>query len=247
MKPLRLFFCLCLLLPLAALAQKGGTPPPEPLRVRFLFLDESPGAYAVKTGARLHDLGASPYAISAPVALPPGAGIELHKLLPDPATGTPIQTRVLQQEPPAGLTHALAVVLPVPATTAGASPTYRVRFYDIDPEKTPPRSIRVLNLSPLPMAARFGETQIEIAPGGQQLVRPSFDRRNRVRSFVASRAGAEWRMIFNSFLSLQDDVRMTGIMIHSASGMIHTYTEAELAAYGRPQPGCFWLTFSDSL
>lgn len=241
MKTIRLIFGLCLLLPFVASGQKKGDAP-EPLRVRFLFLDESAGAYSVKRGEQFVDLGIQPYAISAPVDFPPGSRLDIHKFLPDPVAAKPVRTRVLAQETPAGMVHVLAVVAP-----ASGANGYRVRFYDVDPKKAPPRSIRLLNLSPAPMAGRFGKTEVEVAPGALQLVSPGVDRRNRVRSFVAWRAGESWRMVFNSFLSMQENERMTGVMIYSASGMIHTYTEAELAINGRPRPGCFWLTFSDTL
>lgn len=245
MKPLRLLLGLCLLLPLVAHAQKNGAPAaPEPVRIRFVFLDESDGAYAVKTNETWQDLGARPYAISGPVEFFAGAKLELQKLLPDPGTGTSVRTTILSDKAPAGLTHALAVVTPVPAAADG-SRNYRVRYYDVAPDKAPLRSIRILNLSPVPMAARFGDTRLELAPGDQKIATPAFDARNRVRSFVATQSGGGWKMMFNSFLSLGPDARMTGIVVYSASGMIHTYTPAELAELGKPAPGCFWLSFTD--
>lgn len=246
MNALRLLLGLCLLLPFIAHGQPAGATPPEPVRVRFLFLDESNGAYAVKIGPVLHDLGARPYMISAPVEFPPGARMELQKVLPDPLTGTPVHTRVLTHDAPSDFTHALAVIAPTTETTADGSKKYRVRFYDIAPEKTPARSIRVLNLSPMSMAARFGNTRVEIASGAQEVVAPTFDNRNRVRSLIASDANGNWQMIFNSFLSLPENTRMTGIVIYSASGMLHTYTDDEIETLGPPKPGCFWLTFSDT-
>lgn len=246
MKTLRFVLGFCLLLPFVAHAQKAGAPAPEPVRIRFVFLDESDGAYSVKLDKTWQDLGARPYAITGPVEFLPGAKLELQKILPAPTTGVPMRTTILSDKAPSGLTHALAVVTPTPAVAPDGSRNYRVRFYDVAPDKAPLRSIRILNLSPVPMAARFGDTRVEVAPGDQKIATPVFDARNRVRSFIASQSGGDWKMMFNSFLSLRPDARMTGIVVHSASGMLHTYTPDELAVIAKPAPGCFWLSFSDT-
>ena len=246
MNTLRLVLGLCLFLPFVAHAQKNGAPSaPEPVRIRFVFLDESDGAYAVKAGDTWQDLGTRPYTISGSFEFIPGAKLELQKMLPAPLTGTPTRTSILSDKAPAGLTHALAVVTPVPAADDG-SRNYRVRYYDVAPDKAPLRSIRILNLSPVPMAARFGDVRVEVAPGEQKVATPVFDSRNRVRSLIATQSGGGWKMMFNSFLSLRPDARMTGIVVHSPTGMIHTYTPAELAELGKPAPGCFWLSFTDT-
>lgn len=220
--------------------------PAPPVSLRFLFLDESPGDYFVKTGATFTNLGAKPYVVSSAFEVAPGSRVELHKQLADPATGELVRTRVLSLNASASPTHALAVVTPTNEVAPDGTRSYRSRLYDIAPEKTPPRSIRILNLSPSPMAARFGTEQIEISPGAERLVIPSVDKRNRIRVYVASQGAGEWQMIFNSFLSLQETSRMTGIVVYSPSGLRHTYTKDELETLGPPKPGFFWLYFTES-
>jgi len=97
------------------------------------------------------------------------------------------------------------------------------------------------------MAARFGTEQIEVEPGAERLITPAVDRRNRIRVFIASQGKGEWRMIFNSFISLPEDNRVTGIVVYSPSGLRHTYTQDEIDTLGAPKPGYFWLTFTDTV
>ncbi|MFH1499405.1 MAG: hypothetical protein ABII82_16470 [Verrucomicrobiota bacterium] len=241
MKAFKYLLIIALFLPLLTSAQT----PPASAKIRFLFLDESNGSYSVKIGADHIELGSKPYVFSRPFEFPVGSRLELHKRLPDPKTGETVRTRVANLTVGASPTHALAIVSPSATAAPGATPDYRVNLYDVSPEKTPDRSIRILNLSPSPMAARFGTDQLEVSPGGERIVAPTVDKRSRIRVYVAAQAAGEWNMIFNSFLSLQEKTRMTGIVVYSPSGMRHTYTENELKTLGPPQPGFFWLYFTE--
>lgn len=220
--------------------------PARSASLRFLFLDESSGDYFVKVGAAFTNLGAKPYVVSPSFDFPPDTRLELYKQLADPKTGELVRTRVINLTVSASPTHALAVITPTPDIAEDGTRSYRSRLYDIAPDKTPPRSIRILNLSPSPMAARFGTDQIEILSGAERLVTPAVDKRNRIRVYVASQGVGEWQMIFNSFLSLQENSRMTGIVVHSPSGLRHTYTKEELDTLGAPKPGFFWLYFTET-
>lgn len=242
MKTIRLLIGLVLLLPLCAGAQSPSAP--KPVSIRFLFLDETSGDYLVKLGSEFQNLGSKPYVVSSPFVFAPGSRLELYKQLPDPKTGELVRTRVLNLTVTASPLHALAVIAPTTTASTDGTINYRARLYDVSPENTPDRSIRILNLSPSPMAARFGEDQIEISPGEERLVTPSVDKRSRIRVYVASQTNEGWNMIFNSFLSLQENTSMTGIVIYSPSGMRHTYTKDELDVLGAPSPGFFWLYFT---
>lgn len=243
MKITRFLFCFALWFPVFARAQDA----PEPIHIRFLFLDESSGDYFVKTGDGYKNLGAKPYVVSPSFDFLPGSRIELYKQLPDPETGEPVRKRVVNLTATASPTHALAVIKPTTETTQDSAPAYRAHLYDVTPDKTPARSVRILNLSPAPMAARFGSDQIEISPGAERLVSPTLDKRNRFRVYVASQGAGEWHLIFNSFLSLPANKRMTGIVVYSPSGLRHTYTKDELDMIGPPSPGFFWLYFTESV
>lgn len=221
---------------------------PQPVALRFLFLDESPGAYSIRIGSDYRDLGPTPYVISAPQELAPGARLQLYKELPDPATGRPVRTRVLDRTAPPGLPHALVVVAPSSSVAEDGTRSYTARFYDTDPARTPPQSIRILNLSSVPMAARFGADEAAVAPGESKTIQPAPDARGRLRTFIGVNVqGPEgWRIIYNSFVSLRQNQRMTGILVYSPSGLRHTYSEDELIAMGPPQPGHFWLSFTET-
>ena len=217
--------------------------------LRYLFLDESSGAYSIKIGPRFHNLGPTPYVISTPQELPAGERIELYKELPDPETGESVRTRVLNRAAPPGLAHALVVIAPASAATADGAAAYRARFFDTDPARTPSRSIRILNLSPAPMAARFGAEEVRVPAGDTALLQPATDARGRLRTFIGVDVQGPdgWKVIYNSFVSLRENQRMTGIVVYSPSGLRHTYSEDELRALGPPKPGHFWLTFTESI
>lgn len=237
---------------LFAVALLGGSgraaSPDEPVKVtlRFLFLDESAGSYSIRIDGRYDELGPTPYVISAPEKLAPAARMELFKEKPDPKTGVLVKTRVLNRQVPSGLISALVVVTPTSTTSEDGTWSYGARFYDTDPAKTPPRSIRIFNLSPVAMVARFGADQVGVGPGESTVTVPPLDPRGRARTFVGVRAAGEGKLIYNSFISLREGQRMTGIVVYSPSGMRHTYTEDELKYLGAPKPGCFWLMYSET-
>lgn len=230
---------------LAAFAQS-----PDPSRLvtlRFLFLDEAPGAFSLKVGAGYQNLGPTPYVISAPQQLPADIRLELYKELPDPTTGQTVRTRVLTRSIPADLLHALVVLSPVVTVDEDGTRNYTARFYDSDPAKSPPRSVRVLNLSSSALAARFGADEIQVAPGESKTLRPAPDTRGRLRTFIGVNVhnSEGWQLIYNSFISLRENQHLTGILVYSPSGLLHTYSEDELLMLGPPKPGHFWLTFTD--
>lgn len=225
-----------------------ATPKP-PAKLRFLFLDETAGAYAVKLGNDYRQISSTPYAIS-PVFTPPnGSPLEIYKTNPiaDPA-GKITRVRIATVTPPTNTTSALIIITPRPAPADSTTgPIYNVEFIDNDPQTYPVGSMRVLNRGQALMAAQLGAEQIVVQPGATQVVTPNTDRRHRVLIKVAAQSPEKWELLTDSIAVIRAKERVTGIFFYSPSGMRHFYTPEEIEENGPPLPGHFWLTYSDFL
>lgn len=241
----------CLLL--ASVHVRGQTPSsdvPQPPQLRFLFLDETPGAYSVKTnGGAYRQISSSPYAISQPFTPSGLAPLEIYKTgtIPDPVTGQKPRVKVATVPLPTNTTASLVVLAP-PSSSADqtAALNYNVRFFDNDPRSFPPKSLRILNLGHSPMAAQFGEERALVEPGASRILRPVTDRYHRIVGKIAVSTPPDWKLLYNKVLIIAPEERLTGVFVYSASGLRHTYTALELAEMGPPAPGHFWLSYSDT-
>ncbi len=219
---------------------------PQPPRIRFLFLDESAGAYTTPTATGNRRISDGPYEISPPFTPGDLRPIHLYKTLPSGESGDLAPVKVASITPPANSSSILAIISPRPAASADAPPVYSVELIDCDPAKFPAGSIRVINRANAAMAGQFGDQLIAVQPGEDKVVRPIPDNRHRVASRVATQITSGWKIITSRTTYLLPGKRVFGIFVHSPSGMRHTFTAGELAELGDPPPGNFWLTFSDS-
>lgn len=242
----------------AALPLAVAQPPPAPdssslPRLRFLFLDESPGAYSLKSSAAsFRQISSNPYEISAPQTPPDLKPLDIYKTFPadlDPATSQPKRLKIASVVPPANTPSALVIITPRPAASPDVAPVYQVELLDTNPALFPAGSIRIINRSPIAMAAQFSDSRVLTAPGETSLVQPATDARHRVLFKIAIQVQQEaggWQLIQDSITVIRAKERMFGILVYSPGGMRHMLTAAELAEFGPPKPGCFWLTFSDT-
>lgn len=225
---------------------------PKPAKLRFVFIDESAGAYSIKLGASFRPVSANPYEISAPFTPADLTPLEIYKLFPadpDPATSQPKRIKIATVTPPADTPSALVIVTPRPASSPGAAPVYKVELLDSNPTAFPAGSIRIINRSPVSMAAQFSASRVVTAPGETSVVQPATDSRHRTLFKIAIQVEQEaggWRLIQDSLTVIRPKERMVGLLVYSPGGMRHTLTAAEIAEMGPPKPGCFWLTFSDT-
>ena len=248
------FLCLFpLALALSARAQAPAPPAPDepkPANLRFLFLDENPGAYAIKTAAGLRPISSAPYAISPPVSVAPQTHFEIYQTLPaiDPATGKKKSLKLGVIAPPAGVLSALVVVkVATPPPGSKDAPRCDLTYFDTSAEAFPPGSIRVINLGRAPLGTQFDkDAPFQLQPGETRVVKPSPDARNRVVAKIAVSEGDSWRLLSNKIVLLGPGQRMTGVFLYSPSGLLHTYTSEELAEFGKPKPGHFWISYTDS-
>ncbi len=230
-------------------AQSPSPEAPKPPRLRFLFLDESPGHYSVKLGAGHRQLSANPYEISAPFTPSDFKDLEVFKSLPDPTTGQNRPVKIATVTPPANTPSTLVIVTPRPAASPDVAPVYKVELLDSNPAAFPAGSIRIINRSPVAMAAQFSDSRVVTAPGEVSLVQPATDARRRILFKIAIQVQQEaggWQLIQDSITVIRAQERMVGILVYSPGGMRHMLTASEIAEMGPPKPGCFWLTFSDA-
>lgn len=231
---------------------RAQTPPdaPKPAKLRFLFLDEKPGAYSLKIGATFRPISQAPYAISPPLTLAPGTRLEIYQTpaKPDPVTGKKEPLKIATLTPPAALTSALVVVTPVqPPPNSTETPRCEVAYFDADSAVFPAGSIRVLNLGHALLGTQFDNgAPFSLQPGETRIVQPAPDAKNRVVAKIAVHEGDTWRLLSNKIALLRPGQRMTGVFVYSPSGMLHTFTAEELAEFGKPKPGHFWLTYTDT-
>lgn len=223
----------------------------EPSKLRFLFLDERPGAYSLKAGSVERKISSAPYAISPPITVPPGGRFEIYQTSDqlDPATGKKIQIKVASIAPPSSLTSALVVVAirpPQPGATAVPAPD--ITYFDTSPASFPAGSVRVINVGRAQMGVQFNAmSAFVLQPGETRIAQPTPDAKDRVVARIAVSEGSDWRLISNKISLLRSDQRLTGVFVYSPSGRLHTYTSEELAEFGTPRPGHFWLTYSESV
>ena len=233
---------------LAAFAQPE--PPPKPATLRFLFLDETPGAYSLKTGTTLKQISSAPYAISPPVTIQPKGRLEIYQTpaQPDPVTGKKEPLKIATLTPPADITSALVVVtprLPAPGTTGTPPPD--IAYFNSELGAFPAGGIRVINLGRALLGTQFDkDPAFQLQPGETRIVSPTPDSKNRVVVKIAVSEGASWKLLSNKIAMLKPGQRMTGVFVYSPSGLLHTYTAEELAEFGQPKPGHFWLTYTDT-
>lgn len=223
---------------------------PKPATLRFLFLDENPGAYSLKIGATFRQISTAPYAISAPVTIQPRGRLDVYQRssIPDPVTGQKEQLKLLSLTPPADITSALVVVTPKPpepgSTTA---PPPDIAYFDTNPAQFPAGRIRAINLGRAPLGTQIAKDDpFLLQPGETRIVSPTPDANNRVVVKIAVSEGENWKLLSNKIAVLKPGQRMTGVFVYSPSGLLHTYTAEELAEFGRPKPGHFWLTYTDT-
>lgn len=248
-----LLFIGCCALALTGFAQAPASDAPKPPKLRFLFIDESAGAYSLKQGSQSRHLAANPYEISNPFVSPDFKDLEIYKEFPAEVNAPTAQSRrvkIATVTQPKDTPSALVIITPRPPATPEATPVYQVEVIDNNPTTFPAGAIRIINRSPVPMAAQFSESRILTPAGGDSLIQPTTDTRGRLAFKIAiqiQQNSGDWKLIRNSITAIRAKERLLGLLIYSPSGMRHTYTADELAEMGGPpQPGCFWLTFSDT-
>lgn len=222
---------------------------PKPPKLRFLFIDETAGSYSVKLGSTYKQVSAAPYEVSPSFAPADFTPLEVYKALHDSVTGQTRPVKIATVIPPANTASALVIITPRPAASPDVAPVYKVELLDSDPSSFPAGSIRIINRSPVSMAAQFSDSRVLTAPGETSIVQPVTDSRNRILFKIAIQIQQEsggWQLIQDSITVIRPKERMVGLLVYSPGGMRHMLTVDEIAEMGPPKPGCFWLTYSEA-
>ncbi|WP_269522090.1 hypothetical protein [Coraliomargarita parva] len=229
-----------------ATAQPADSESPK-MELRFLFLDESPGAYYLKKEDTFSVLSDSPYKISPVIRPLTEELLEIYKELPNPeAPETMQRIQIGKLTASLEMGSSLIVLTPIKNMAADTSrPKYQVNVYGSDSNEFPKNSIRILNLSNAPFACEFNKDRQLIAPYSSNIIKPDTDSKNRLRYKVAARKAEGWELLDNGVMLLRADERVTGVLIYSPSGMRHTFSESEMEFFGEPKPGYYWLTYTD--
>ncbi len=219
--------------------------PAKPASLRFLFIDESAGAYALKLGTDFRALSSAPYSISAPFTPSDFRPLEIYKTNPASATDSPQPDRIkiATVTPPADTTAVLVIVTP---RLENGAPAFHVELVPSDPRSFPGGSIRVLNRGRSTLAVQFATHQVLAEPGSVQLLQPVADQRGRIRARVAVQTPEEWKLISDRVAIVKPETRLTGVLVYSPSGMKFRFGGDVLAERGDPPPGHAWLTYTDT-
>lgn len=228
-----------LLLPLCLGAQQETF---TKVDLRFIFLDESPGAFEVKVDGDYVQVSSHPYAISQPVRVTPRVQLPVYKKVNTPEGEKRVSVANVSVD---GDTASVLAVL-APRNRGGAnSASYGVHYFKSNPSDFPEGSLRVLNLGRAPVALAFGQEAIVIEPGETHVMTPRPDRKNRFFARVAEKTNNGWKILYDNVSMMRPGERMTGVFVYSPSGMRHTFTEAELEVMGDPPPSHYWLSYSE--
>ncbi len=222
--------------------------PRPPAKLRFLFLDETAGAYSLKVNESFKQIISAPYTISSPIVPTGSDRLDIYKTnpVPDPITGKNKRVKVASITPPTNTTSALVILTPRRvAVDSDAAPVYDVEFIDSDPQAYPIGTLRVLNRGTAAMAAQIGSENLIAEPGATKIIKPSTDTHFRLRTKVATQTPGGWKLLDNNVTILKANNRLTGVLLFSPSGMRHIYDESTIYDRGAPPPGHVWLMYSD--
>lgn len=207
------------------------------MQLRFLFLDESRGAYFLKQADGEKRVSAAPYSISQPVNVSLGQPLEI--LRAKSSRKNDARQKILTLNAPRQGTSALVVVQP----DASNASSYDYVILETGSEDKTPQTLRVFNLGVSDTAIVIGDAKAQLAAGNTTLLKLNPDAKHRVIAKVGEKTQDGWRMLYDGVIALRPEQMMTAVIVYSPTGMRHTYTEQEIIEFGEPEPGHFWLTY----
>jgi hypothetical protein len=222
---------------------------PKPARLRFLFLDETAGAYSLKIDRAFKSVSSGPYTISPPYTPGSLAPLDIYKTSTrrDPETGEFPRIKVTSFTPPSNLSSALVIITPQPSATDSLTlPACRVEIIDNSPATFPGGSLRILNRGQTSLAVSLSGDQIIVEPATNRILAPVADARGRLRVLIAVQTPDQWKLIDDNVAVVTPETRITGVLVYSPSGMKFRLGPYLTAERGDPPPSHVWLTYTDT-
>lgn len=252
MKPRELIRFLFLAFIFSAAAQLGAQPAPvspaqAPVRIRLLGVADMPSGILRASGKDFVPLKVPYLSIGAPFDQAAGEFFELNKLQADaqnPAA-QPKVVRIGRVPLPSRPGQVLVVLWPSPADKDGE--LVHGRAYEEGSAGFPEDTIKVINLSPVPVAAVIGAEEAVMAPFDARLFKPEWNRQRKLRTQAAAQIKGDWVPFQNGFTSLQAGARLYCLAIYDPRGLAHLYSSVGLAQQGGKLPPTFFWMQSEEL
>ena len=148
----------------------------------------------------------------------------------------PVQTRSL-------------VLAFIPQSAAQEGETYRILAFESDEHVFPAGAVRVINMSPFPVAVGLGDKNEILTPTQVCTISPALDPKNRVHAQFAVQLNAKdgWRRFSQGPLSLGPRQRATYLVAYSASVLVARGQDFAKTADGHPAPDMVLVSWVDYL
>lgn len=182
-----------------------------------------------------------PFELGAPVSVTiPGDEVVLYRSQTD-AQGVEQKRRVAAFTARPGVSDYVIGVMPLPpAQTADpAADLFRVMAFPADTDSFPPGHVRVINMSPFPVAAKVGEQNLTFPAGATRDVKlqnAESASATRVFSQFAVQTGPEWHVFHRGPMGLRERWRGTWLIAYSSAVLSARGEEGPRQRNGRLAP-----------
>ena len=242
---------LILLVCLACGAGLGAQEERQSVSLRAFSYEHPIEGVFVRQGRDYLPLELKPYEPGAPLRIEPEKGVLEFYLAdgtsPSTGAGKPQWRRVGTVSVGPEVTSRVLAFVPVPSET-GVDP-FRILSFDDDARSFPSGAVRVINLSPFPVAVRLGDGAEMLKPAEDRLFAPALDHKNRVHAQFAVRMNEDptWRHFHQGPLSLRPARRATYLVAFSTSVLVARGEDVATLADGRLAPSMGLVSWQDYL
>ncbi len=184
--------------------------------VRVLSYEQPIERVYVRQGRAYLPVEVKPYAPGQVLRLFPENGELVFYRLPSETSVSEEPSRLGSAKVLEGARSLILAFVPAPVMDEGDP--WRVLVFDDDERSFPAGSVRVINLSPFPLALRLGDYTKLLAPSHVDVVFPKTDEKNRVFSQLATRtADGGWFIFQQGPLAVHPRRRETLLIAWSSS------------------------------
>lgn len=212
-----LIVCLGSMLPASA-----QSPLPNKLWMRAFAVGPTISGLYYESPFGYQELDLEPFKPSPLISIPyPGPRLPLYTKLVDPETGAERYVESAKVEIPKECRQLSFIVLPK-GVVEGIR-RFDAIVYDDSGDDFPLNSVRLINLSPFEVAARFGDHAFKTAPGELSVHSVTVDEKSRVFAVAgqlsSSGDGYSLRKFYQGPVSVPTGSRLTMLAVYSLEGM----------------------------